>query len=368
MCSSWHPTQQNMDGPILDLWQRDYVSMHFQKVKQHEAYALVFCIRVPASVYKVLLTMSGNQGVYFEPRTPDGKAQDPRFQTVWLQRQSITDAKATQAVIGETSSLARVNTKYGIKVPADRAPHIHAKLRPDEPFFAGGAKQLFKVGPMPWGSTKRHLQAMFDQWGWKAKPAQPAGKSADATGLMWTVVAIADPPAMVYTMKHGDVVILREEPHTKNAWKPPQPQASQSTINQHRAAKDVSGDPWADPWADAARKLPRQQHEAAVSMAAIESTIEQKVAEQVRAVQEEADVPMGNTIEPRIQQMEQQIAQLQASQANMTTQAATFETKLDYLNAQVENQSKCFAQTLDTQLAAQMERIEALMNKRKLGE
>lgn len=33
-CSKWHPSAHQSDTPILDVWQRDYLSTHFQKIRQ----------------------------------------------------------------------------------------------------------------------------------------------------------------------------------------------------------------------------------------------------------------------------------------------------------------------------------------------
>eukprot|EP00438_Fugacium_kawagutii_P026364 Skav206085 [mRNA] locus=scaffold2150:89444:94665:+ [translate_table: standard] len=363
-CTAWHPSGEDKEGPILDLWQRDYVNLHFKKTKQAEAQMFVCCIRVVTSAFHKMFRLSGEHGVYIEPRAPDGRSQDPNFQTVWLGKQDIAGAKATQSILGEVSCLVRVQTRYGVKVPCDRAQAVHDKIKPDEPFFSGGTKQSFRVGPMPWGSTKQHLQALFSQWGWQARAVQPMGRAADHSGLMWLVFSNGDPPSFAFTLQHGDVVIHKDTSQTKQAWTPPQPQLSNTTLNKHR----LQGDLEFDPWADAAAGLPSQkarQDMTQTHFAALEATIDQKVHQKFSELSAPSDEPMDGRVEDRLQMLEQQMTQMQQAQTSMQQQAGTFEQKLDYLNRQVETQAQQFTTALDTKMSEQMRRIETLLSKRK---
>eukprot|EP00438_Fugacium_kawagutii_P016458 Skav207248 [mRNA] locus=scaffold523:674131:678772:- [translate_table: standard] len=352
-CTAWHPSSPDQDGPILDLWQRDFINLHFRKTKPSDAAVFTCCIRVLEPVFQELFLMSGVEGVFFEPRGPDGRGQDAQFQTVWLPKQSLADAKATQATLGEPSSLIRVNMRYGLKVAKDKAEFVHQKVHPDEPFMAG-TTQSFKIGPMPWGTTKKTLMALFQGWGWRAKAISPAGRSADGAGLMWLVVSAVQPPSTAFTLQHGDIVILKDEVPTKQQWKPPIAQASQHTLNQHRALQDGL----VDPWAEAAKQLP-SRNSSSIQMAAIEV---QHHVQQLKGDDDDSMQPAA--WEPRMQQLEQQIAQLHAGQQSMTQQAASFEQKLEYLNQNMEHHVKQFSHTVDNKLTEQMGRLEALLEKR----
>ena len=66
---------------------------------------------------------------------------------------------------------------------------------------------------------------------------------------------------------------------------------------------------------------------------------------------------MGNSLEPRVTYLEQQLASLQ-------TKSGLIENKVDHLHQQVDQQSKKFEAALDSKLSEQMQRIEALMSKR----
>jgi hypothetical protein len=92
-------------------------------------------------------------------------------------------------------------------------------------------------------------------------------------------------------------------------------------------------------------------------LANIEATVEHRVLQKLQSTQDEGDVPMSSTLEPRVAQLEQQIATLQSK-------SVIIENKVDHLHHQVETQTSKFESALDSKLSEQMARIEALMSKR----
>ena len=85
--------------------------------------------------------------------------------------------------------------------------------------------------------------------------------------------------------------------------------------------------------------------------------MEQKLTKRFQTAAEESDVSMSAPLEPRVAQLEQQLAALQ-------TRSGVIETKVDYVHKQVEQQSSKFEAALDSKLSEQMQRIEALIIKR----
>ena len=90
---------------------------------------------------------------------------------------------------------------------------------------------------------------------------------------------------------------------------------------------------------------------------AVLGAVEERVVKKIQAQVEQPDVQMAPSLEPRVTQLEQQLAALQ-------TKSGVIENKVDFLHQQVEQQSSKFESSLDHKLAEQMERIEALMSKR----
>jgi len=350
-CAKWHPAGNQVESPILDVWQRDFLTLHFQKVRPSDAQIFVVAMRVTTDVYQTLFHLSGNQGIYFEPRTDDGRSQDPKYQTIWVPKQSFSDIKAIQATQVTPVSLIRVSHRYGFKACTESAEAVHTSVNPQEPYIAGESRIAYRVGPFPWGTTRKAIQQLFQQWQWHARVIHSVAKAKDSSGLMWLVHSSGPPQSLVYQLEHGDVVIHQENATPKEPWKPPQAQTSVKEFKER--AHDLEF----DPWAEAARKLPRNDHVSSAHIASIEANVEQTVMQRIQEQQDGNDVAMGSSLEPRVTYLEQQLASLQ-------TKSGQIEHKVDHLHQQVDQQSKKFEAALDNKLSEQMQRIEALMSKR----
>ena len=83
-CQGWHPTDEDAAEPILDIWQRDWMTQHFKRSKPAEAAIFSCMMRVTAKAFQAVDSQSGTTGLYIEARAHDGRSQDERFHTVWL--------------------------------------------------------------------------------------------------------------------------------------------------------------------------------------------------------------------------------------------------------------------------------------------
>ena len=349
-CGRYHP-KGSVDAPILDVWQRDTLTLHFQKCKAADSQIYAVAMRVTTDAFQQLSGMSGQHGVYIEPRTDDGKGQDPKYHTIWIPRLPLAEVRALQAMQKCPVSIVRVGHRYGLKAAAPDAEQVHRQITPEEPFIAGSSKLSFRVGPFPWGTTKKAIQQLFQQWGWAARAVHTIAKAKDASGLMWLVHASGPPASLVFQLQHGDVVIHQESAQPKEAWRPPQVQASA------REKLERTNEPEFDPWADAAKLLPRADNISTAQLASMEASVEQRVMKKIQDQQQEVDINMSSAWEPRVAQLEQQLTAMQ----NRSTMV---EGKLDMLHRQVDAQASKFEQALDCKLSDQMARIEALINKR----
>ena len=348
-CAKWHSNFHKADTPILDVWQRDFLSIHFQKCRPNDAQLYAVAMRVTSEVFATLFKQSGTAGLYVEPRSDDGRGQDPRYHTIWIPRQPINEVKALQSMQNTSVSIIRVGYRYGFKVPVEAAEQVHAQINPHEPYIAGASKMTYRVGPFPWGTTKKAIQALFQQWQWQARPIHTIAKAMDSSGLMWLVHAAKPPASLVFQLQHGDVVVHQESSSPKDPWRPPPAQVAKGDFQDKRESDF-------DPWAEAARHLPRKDGVSQAQIANIEANLEHKLSKRFQ-VNEEADVAMSSSLEPRVVQLEQQLAELQA-------RSGVIENKVDYVHKQVEQQSSKFEAALDSKLSEQMLRIEALITKR----
>lgn len=352
-CGRWHPQEQANDSPIMDVWQRDYLTLHFQKTKATEAQLYAVAMRVPVPIFQQLYHKSGAAGIYIEPRMEDGRSQDEAYHTVWIPRKPHSEIVALQSMLDTQVSLIRVGARYGFKVPVADAAELHEKVSPGAPFIAGPSRSSYRVGPFPWGTTKKAIQQLFQQWGWVAKAVHSVAKAKDSSGLMWLVHANTPPGHLVYQLQHGDVIIHQEPQTSKDTWRPPQAQASRKEV-QAQQHDEVF---YNAPWADSAQKLARKPEVTAAQLSSLEASIDQKISQHLDSRMTDHDEQMAPSMEPRLQALEQQMAQLQKHTVQL-------DGKFDYLHQQVEHQAAKFESSLDSKLQDQMHRIEMLMTKR----
>eukprot|EP00438_Fugacium_kawagutii_P001377 Skav209295 [mRNA] locus=scaffold994:15616:25217:+ [translate_table: standard] len=346
-CENWHPTDGDQVEPLLDVWQRDFVNLFFKRTKPKEALMFTCMIRVKSCEVPKVLEASGQSGLYVEARTHDGRAQDPRFHTVWLQKHSFEQARAAQASVTDQTCLMRVANRYGLRIQQDKAQAMHNQFKPDTPFLSGSALSTWVLGPLPWGTTRKALLSTFQSWEWPAKPLQPAGRSAQGDGLQWHVVAANPPPLFVYSMSHGDVLIRKLEPVAA---------ATTDTTVPPSRGQPLQGDPWAP---TAAKLQPPQISQ--VQLARIEEQVTNKV---MKSMQKDHDEPMTQAYEPRIAALEAQLQQVQQEQQQLNQNHATMQTRVDQLGNQIEGHSRKILSHLDQKMQTQMDNIEALLAKR----
>lgn len=363
-CNKSHKESNDVD-PIIDLWQRDFVSLHFQKTKPDQAAIFTCFMRVAKDKMPILLSQSGQEGIYIEPRQQDGRKMDDSYHTVWLNKQTFAEARALQATTKVPVSLVRVTNRYGLRVESRFGQDVHSNLKPDSPFISNGEKINFVVGPLPFGTTKKAMMKLFEQWGWVAQPIHPCGRSQDQKGLMWKIVAGSPPEHLVYTLAHGDVMVTRETVPTTKEAVIPRVEASKHTKSTMSQGIEALRE---DPWAEAASKLPtasgRVQEMTPAQVASVEARIESNL---LAKMSPPSDITM-DPHEPRLASLEAQVLELQKSQQMCVDQQGQVNRKIDTLQHQVECQATTFQACLENQMSEQMKRIESLLNKRKATE
>eukprot|EP00438_Fugacium_kawagutii_P014109 Skav225595 [mRNA] locus=scaffold1527:176854:181635:- [translate_table: standard] len=364
-CGCWHPTEQHDTDALLDVWARDFVSAGFSKAKPGNAALFVCMMRVIAPVFPDLSKGSGRAGIYYEPRSADGRKHDAEnFHTVWMSKMTLEEAVAARNVAPVQSSLIRVNHRYGLRVPAKDGPSLHSHVKPNVPFLGGGLKTQYLVGPFPFGTTKAGIQKLFAQWQWPAQVLQPYNRSQDMTGLMWQASSHQAPSTTVYVMSHGDVMITRDS--APPSVSTPVPRIEASKMAKPHVEVDESN-AMVDPWQKAASMLP--SYKPAPAPAKLTATqiqeLEESVEKRVLARMQPEDDPMsGEALAPRVSALETQLRELASAHAVTQSQTQQLQTSVDQVHHQIANQQTALQNTIQTQLKEQMTAIEALLNKR----
>eukprot|EP00438_Fugacium_kawagutii_P015361 Skav226111 [mRNA] locus=scaffold702:154023:158627:- [translate_table: standard] len=364
-CEAWHrgPSQDPLDQtePIMDLWNRDFLNLSFRKVKATEAQMFVCQMRVREDRFQVLLQQIGQEGVFVEPRTPDGRTQNPDWQTIWLPKHDLPAANVASAKCQHVNFVIRVNRRYGLKVQTKDASVVHQMFRSDTPFLGEGETSIFQLGPLPWGTTRTSLQQLFTSWEWKAVPLQPIGRSACNRGLLWAAKAAGPPAASVLTLAHGDIIIVRKETEAAKTYAIPQVEASMHT-KQHLASPESF-----DPWADAASQLPgtkvqrpgNDPHVTQKQLQNLEDRLVRQIKEAAKPTPADTDAVMTEgDMEPRVKALEERVASIGVLQQQQVEQTQN-------LQQQVDSQGKSMQQHLDLRLTQQMERIEELFKNKR---
>ena len=141
-CDSWHNHEKlAVKDPIMDVWRRQFLSGAFKPTKSEKAEIFSVCLRVPAVLLKLILPLSGQSGVYIEPRTPDGKEILPEYAVIWTPRMNASEMahlrQTNPAIIG----FARIGERKGFRVLAAQAKSMHELVRPETAFLPSGAKK-----------------------------------------------------------------------------------------------------------------------------------------------------------------------------------------------------------------------------------
>ena len=355
-------------SPVIDVWDRQWVSKKYEKVRPANAEVFLFSFRMNAEPLEELVAKSGQNGIFWEPRSSCGRYPNANYHVTWLQSMTFQDAKYAQQTSPQATSLARHGDRFGLRCDTMNAQEIHDKHRPNTPMLLGHTKTTYMIGPLPYSTTREALIKLLKAWEWDAKPLQPRGRSQDGQGVNWSILATEDPGHWVYTLQHGDVLVSKVQPEKQNI-SPPQYSivASKKTI-EHLQATAI--DPWInyDPWKQETQKpkpgnakVPTSTSQSAgltpAQLATLETNLTKSLAQNLKKGSEE-DINMEQSaMENRIAQLEHQFNHMQQAQAST-------DTKVSQLQTQIDQQSRSLGDKIDQKMTEQMDRIEQLLCKR----
>eukprot|EP00435_Cladocopium_sp_Y103_P048382 s1149_g14.t1 len=378
-------------GDLLDVWDRQFLSKQYQKMKADEADLFSVVLRFQTSCIPKLMQYNSKDGLFFEPRSPSGREPCQQSRVVWLPRQSFHDVVIAKQSTQHPTSIARSGDRFGLRTSVEHAADVHAQHRPDVSYLDGASTRAFRIVPLPFGSTKESLQKVFDLWEWKARPSHTQGLTPDRQGLVWIAHATAQPDFYIFTMEHGDVLISEVQNH-KPVHIPSQgaPVASVRTLRHLTSTStsaSTSHDPKGlvdplqanDPWASAYKGQIQKPTPSAGQLASMENNIEKCVLaviqEQV-AMPKSEDASMDSETDQRVSQLERQvhmltdnINQLSGSVTTLQQQQQTYNTQVAHqvqaLKSQADQQEHTMKSLLEQKMEEQMTRIETLLTHKR---
>eukprot|EP00438_Fugacium_kawagutii_P019810 Skav227905 [mRNA] locus=scaffold146:48742:58424:- [translate_table: standard] len=357
-CPSWHRPADTDDPvqttePLLDVWNKDFLSSNFRKCKAGEAFVFCCAARIRSDKLKEVCGLSGQNGLYVEVRTNDGRNVHEGYQTVWLNKMTYSDAVAASHRSCSPTWLVRVGRRFGLKVANEHAPGVHQQFRQEAPYVNPGTSQVYQLSPLPWGTSRQSLLKLFKLWQWPAVPTQPAGRAASGDGIIWLAKASSPPLASVVTLAQEnstpyDIIIVPrvvEPPKT-----PAVPTIEASSWTRSRLHQPLDG--LTDPWAEAAKQLPsRQTQEKMVSQSQLDQ-LEAKLTAQLSKPQD-ADVPMDLDDHPTIRSLETRLDQLTQAQHVQAQQTQSIRQQLDQQSTAIQNHMDRVAAVSETHLTGE---------------
>eukprot|EP00435_Cladocopium_sp_Y103_P043937 s1625_g12.t1 len=368
--------QDNQSEPVvIDVWDRQWVTKRFEKTKAASAELFAFSFRMLADKSNELISKSGTNGIYYEPRSACGRYPSDTHHVTWLPNTKFQEAKYAQQTSPQVTSLVRHADRYGLRSDTLNAQQIHEKHRPDTPLLLGSSKMLYMLGPLPYSTTKEAVTKLLKAWGWEARPLQPRGRSQDGSGVTWCIQATADPSHWIYVLQHGDVLISKlQEDKPNDAAQAFSIVASKKTMWHLHNNADTDPLQVNDPWKPktAGTKPSGAPHPPTTNMhpatlANMEATLEKRILANIsQKMPSLEDVPM-DSMDSRVSQLESQIAQIQHHQQTVdnkltqvdqsmqhvqTTQQG-IESTVNQMQQQMEHQNVHLAQTIDRKMSEQ---------------
>ena len=375
-CGAWH-NEENLpvQDVLLDVWRRQFLRNGFKPEKASSSDIFSVCLRIPTCLLKPVLALSGNQGAYVEPRTPDGREVLTDFVVIWTPKLTTLELQHLRQTNPAVTGLARVGERKGLRVPSSQAQAVHAAVRPDTLYLPVGPRKTYQVGPFPYGCDRQAISRAMKKAGWEVKPLQPS-TPVHGKGNVWLLQAVEDPPASVILTSHGEVIISKHKDEDTPARAQSKPVGAASTLalcGGNASTNRLEPDPWskADPWSgyktsnDAQMAVP-----ASASLQQLETKLYDAIVEKLPST-----VAMDDGVPDRLQMLEGQVQQLMSKQQHLESnmaeythqhgqQIASLQSQLTAQGQQFHGQMESQSQSIAAMFESQMQQIRGLLSKR----
>ena len=172
---------------IIDVWDRQYLTKAFKKCKPQVSEIFIVTVRMTDAEGTQVINSGGQKGVYYEPRSASGRETHGDFGVVWLPKKSHGEVWIAKTTSPRPTWLARNGDRYGLRTALTDIETIHRLHRPEIAYLNNMQVQQYRVGPLPFGTTRQSLQQAIKNWGWSGRPGQPQGQTPDHAGVVWSV-------------------------------------------------------------------------------------------------------------------------------------------------------------------------------------
>ena len=386
-CGRYHaPVDVEMDSVIIDIWSRLWQTLKGHKSSQANADVFQALMRIPEICFKHLHQISGNAGVYIEPRQENGKGPDPQFAVIWLPGGKLSDAVHRQKTMDKVHAICRFGTRYGLRVWAKDAEATHGLIAPEETYHNFVVQKVYEIRPLAHGIQKAGVDKLLKAWGWEAKPLQPY--KADQYGIGWLIGTAKEPPSMVLRAGDQDITVCIHKDVTQKKAGPTclstmktKAHIQRKPRSDARSSKDQSTtegtkgeDPWLrrDPWENWSKARPVEDEvmHPTSKIDEVETRLQSQVSGAIATEVSKATEERFQQISVDMAELKQQQAKfdgwfIEAAQLNTSTQG-----QITQLRQQVQAQQGELGQVKNelgqvrTDIQSGFANIEALLNKK----
>ena len=374
-CACWHVTSGSVRDPVLDVWRRQWLNLSFKNAVPESADVFVVNVRVVDSLLGQLLRYSGVAGIFLEPRTLDSRSPTFDYQVIWMPRATVAQLQHLKQTNPAVVGLARLGSRLGLRVAASDLATVSKVVKPEAFVLAAGPKLDFELGPVPYGLDRGMICKMCQGWNWEVKPINPLRSVPGGLGTIWLVQACSEPPASVFSLKGGEVVVTKIQqkanPETVSVTSTV---ASSTTIELCSLASRVEApdvDPLIknDPWARAIAQGTPLNNDADNGLKQIEERIEKAVLAKMPAqTAMDVDAEGSSGVNARVHALEEQVAKLTKGQQNLEGKVQEssnrVEAQFNQMQHQVAAQLEAHGNQLSDLFRGQMEQIECLLSKK----
>ena len=408
-CTKFHASlEEDVELVILDAFSWRWTDDHGTAVPSTKAQVFSIMIRVPPSATEPLLSLSANDGLYTELRAPGGRGSHTKFAVVWV-KGDYEQAMHLKCQSTKVLHLVRFFSKYGFRCLAVDHETVHRHFHPKDPYTSCGRTLLFETGPWPYGITKQAMLSAFSGEGWTTKPIKPGRGSTE--GRFWIFGADVPPPRQVINLATGPITITKIQ-ETRQQKSQVNVVASLSTLQKMQTNQPPPGlsidplvlsDPWAkSKWAASSSSAPSTAPSSrfAELESQIKTSMQDHIKEQFQAhlqtLQQSQPMETEDTTSGRLDFLECNVRELKAQgekfsnwfteagdrMSGIFTQVQRQDTMLNQMAEQVSHavttsESVQMQMTnlrgemhkdLESSLARQTERLEALLAKKQRHE
>ena len=360
-CQFYHaPIDETVHNVIMDVWSRGFFNTQGRTTKPGQAAYFQCLLRVPTVALETLLRTI-HPGVYLEPRESSSRGPHSEFQVIWFSGQSREHVLHRLKTGTYGLGLARLHSRYGIRVKASHAARAHAELKPDEEFCDVTIKRVFTIFPIPHGVTRQQLQQLLQAWKWDARPLQALRGNHE--GQSWTIGSSVDPPSQVLHGFDRDLLITLQKDMAAAPQHEPKVVASTRTkrfLKEGSAASSSTSDPWLngpDPWKPYQATTPAPATSTVKTSAAAATRMDQITKnlreELVKPGLEATELAKLHQLEVSVTELTAQGQQFQQWFHDAGTRMGQTEERLQHLQQYVELQGS----TLTNQIAQVQEEV-----------